>query len=314
MRKATASLIVALVFSSFPLSGQSVDLNERIKALSAPGKPDTEYRLGAGDLIEISVFGVDNYRQAVRISAAGVVKLPLIDPVKAEGLTPAELEHELAARLGNDIIKDPQVSVFVREYRSQPVYVLGAVKTPGQYQITLQLKIVDVIAMAGGLQTNAVDEAVIQRTSPDGEQQVIKVNLTELLEQGNLDLNVPVHGGDVIHIQERLALSAYVVGEVNQAGAFALPAKQDLLVSQLVAWAGGPTKTARLSGGILMRYDENGVRVQLPMNFADILKGKKEDFVIRANDIVFIPGSRIKIFEQGLMNATVTTIPFRLIP
>ena len=151
---------------SFAAHAQTVNLNERVAQYSSIGKTDAEYRLGPGDLIEIGVFGVDNFRQTLRISASGIIKLPLLDPVQAAGLTPAELEKRLAALLEDEVIKNPQVSVFVKEYRSQPVYVLGAVKNPGQYQITLQLKIVDVLAMAGGLQPNAVDEAVIQRVRP----------------------------------------------------------------------------------------------------------------------------------------------------
>ena len=170
MHRATTGLVVAFLLWSFPVHAQSVNLDDRIKSLSSLGKTDAEYRLGPGDLIEISVFGVENFRHTLRISASGVIKLPLLDPITAAGLTPAELEQRLTSLLNDDVIKNPQVSVFVKEYRSQSVYVLGAVRSPGQYQITLQLKIVDVISMAGGLQSNAVDEAVIQRRSADGRR------------------------------------------------------------------------------------------------------------------------------------------------
>jgi polysaccharide biosynthesis/export protein len=315
MNRAMAALVAILVLASFPLLGQDVSLDERVKALSALGKADAEYHLGPGDLIEIGVFGVDTFRHTLRISASGIVKLPLIEPVTAAGLTPAELEQKLTALLDNDVIKDPQVSVFVKEYRSQSVYVLGAVKSPGQYQIALQLKIVDIIAMAGGLQSNAVDEAVIQRSSPGGGEEIIKVNLADLLEKGNLALNIPVRGGDVIHIQERLNQTVYVVGEVNRPGAFALSPKQDLRVSQLFAWAGGPGKTAKLSGGTLLRYNAKGERAELSVDFGAILKGKKEDFVVLANDIVFVPGSRFKTFQNSLLSTlpnTIMSIPYMI--
>src|SRR6266508_2157927 len=123
MTRAPAWLIVACLLSSVAASAQDSDLNARLKALSALPKSDTEYRLGPGDLIEISVFGVDNFHHTLRISASGIIKLPLLDPVKAAGLTSADLEHRLAALLQDEVIKDPQVSVFVKEYRSQPVFV-----------------------------------------------------------------------------------------------------------------------------------------------------------------------------------------------
>jgi len=314
MNRGVAGLVAALLLWSLPLNAQSVNLDDRIKAMSALGKTDPEYRLGPGDLIEIGVFGVDNFRQSLRINASGIIKLPLLDPVKAAGLTPMELEQRLTELLKDDVIKDPQVSVFVREYRSQIVYVLGAVRSPGQYQITLQLKIVDVLAMAGGVQSNAVDEAVIQRPSADGGEDVIKVNLRELLEKGDLTQNVVVRGGDVVHIQERLPQTVYVVGEVLRGGAFALPPKQDIRVSQLFALAGGPMKSAKISGSILVRYDELGEREEIPVNFGEIMKGKKEDLVVRANDIIFVPGSKIKVLTTSLVTAVVNTVPYRILP
>ena len=108
--------------------------------------------------------------------------------------------------------------------------------------------------------------------------------------------------------------TVYVIGEVNRGGAFALPPKQDLRVSQLFAWAGGPMKTAKVSGGILVRYNDLGERQELPVNFDEILKGKKEDFLVRANDIIFVPGSRFKSLTNGLVAAAVSTIPYRIIP
>ena len=149
MNKAIAILFVASLAWALPVEAQTVNLDERLKALRSVSTPgaDAEYRLGPGDLIEVSVFGVNDFRHTVRVSASGAVKLPLIDPVTVSGLTPTELEQKLTTLLQDEVIKDPHVSVFVKEYRSQPVVVLGAVKSPGQYQITLQLKIVDVLSM-----------------------------------------------------------------------------------------------------------------------------------------------------------------------
>lgn len=317
MNRAITVLFVVSLAWAFPVQAQTVNLDERLKVLSSLSTPggDPEYRLGPGDLIEVSVFGVDDFRHTVRVSASGGIKLPLLDAITVSGLTPAELEQKLTALLQEEVIKNPQVSVFVKEYRSQPVVVLGAVKNPGQYQITLQLKIVDAISLAGGLLPNAADEAVIQRVSAAGAEETIKVNLRELLEQADMTLNVVVRGGDVIHVRERLAETVYVLGEVNRAGAFPIPPKQDLRVSQAFAWAGGPTKTAKLGKGILLRYNEKGERQELPVNFGDILKGKKEDFLVQANDIIFVPGSRIKDLGLSLLQGipgTIATIPFRI--
>ena len=241
-----------------PAHAQNVNPDDRLKSFAALPKADAEYRLGAGDLIEIGVFGVDEFRHTMRINSSGVIKLPLVEAITAAGLTPAELEQRLTSLLEADVIKNPQVSVFVKEDRSQPVYVLGAVRNPGQYQITLQMRIVDAISMAGGVTPVAGDAAVIQRTSRDGGEQMINVNLKEILEKGDLARNVIVQGGDVIHIKDRVIETVYVIGEVNRSGAFVKPPNQELRVSQVIAWAGGPAKTAKLSKGILVRYNESG--------------------------------------------------------
>src|SRR5712691_7267947 len=116
MSKRTAVSFLAALLCSVTLGAQNV--NERLAQLSSLGRTDLEYRLGPGDLIEVSVFGVDSFRHTLRISASGAIKLPLVDPITAAGLTPAELEQRLATVLDGEVIRNPQVSVFVKEYRS----------------------------------------------------------------------------------------------------------------------------------------------------------------------------------------------------
>jgi polysaccharide export outer membrane protein len=176
---------------------------------------------------------------------------------------------------------------------------------------------VDVISMAGGLQPNAGDEVAIQRVSPEGTEQTITVDLRRLLENGDLALNVVVQGGDVIHVKERVAETVFVVGEVNRSGAYAKPPRQEIRVTQVIAWAGGALKTASMSKGILVRYHEDGVREELPVDFAAIMKGQKPDIFVRANDIVFVPGSKSKNLGYTLLNAVpgiLTTMPYYIIP
>jgi polysaccharide export outer membrane protein len=315
MSKRIAAVIVSVLVCSLATFAQSVDLNKRIESMTALPTSNADYRLGPGDLIEIRVFGVSTYDQTLRISAAGTIQLPLLDPTVVAGLSAAELERKLATLLDGEVIKKPQVSVFVKEYRSQPVTVLGAVRVPGQFQIMLQLRLVDVLSMAGGLLPNAGDEAMIQRPSPDGKDEIIRVNLRQLLERGDLTLNTVVRGGDVIHITPREEQFVYVVGELNRGGAFPLPAKQDVRVTQVFAWAGGAARTAKLSDSVLLRYDSAGKREEIKVNFSEILKGKREDFFVRAQDIIFVPGSRVKSLTQTLLSGlpgAVGTIPYRI--
>jgi len=305
----------APVGSSAPVPG--VPGGAAMPSVSSLPRGNAEYKLGPGDLIEVGVFGIDEYRHTVRISANGLLKLPLIEAVNASGLTAAELEGKLAELLGGEVIKNPQVSVFVKEYRSQPVYVLGAVQRPGQYQITMQMRVVDAIAMAGGAQSTAGDEVTIQRPLPNGGEQTITVDLAKIVETGDLKLNVVVQGGDVINVRIRPIETVYVVGEVNRAGAFTKTPKQEIRVTQALAWAGGPMKTASLGKGVLVRYNDAGQRQEMPLDVKAIFNGKSPDFLVKANDVIFIPGSTMKNLGYGIMAtlpSSIAAIPYAVIP
>jgi|RhiMethySRZTD1v2_1073278.scaffolds.fasta_scaffold00489_34 polysaccharide biosynthesis/export protein len=315
MTKTIAAAGIGVFICSLSLSAQNTDLNASIGKITTLPTSNAEYQLGPGDLIEIRVFGVDNFNQVQRVSASGTIRLPLLEPVAAAGLTAAELEQRLADKLDGDVIKNPQVSVFVKEYRSQPVTILGAVKTPGQYQISLQLRFVDILSLAGGLQPNADDDATIQRPSKNGEDEIIHISLRELLERGDLTLNKVVRGGDIIHIRAREDQFVYIVGEMNRPQAFVLPPKRTVRISEVYAWAGGASRTAKVSDSMLLRYDEAGQRQEIKVNFADVLKGKEEDLLVRDKDIIFVPGSKVKTFTQGLLAGlpgSVATIPYRI--
>ncbi|HUI24862.1 MAG TPA: polysaccharide biosynthesis/export family protein, partial [Candidatus Kryptonia bacterium] len=115
-----------------------------------------DYRIGSGDLVEVSVFDIDDLERTVRVSGAGSITLPLIGTVKAQGLTERELEAEIAGKLGDRYLNNPQVNVFVQEYVSQKVAVIGAVLRPGQYSLTKDKNtILDMLSQAGGLARDA---------------------------------------------------------------------------------------------------------------------------------------------------------------
>jgi polysaccharide export outer membrane protein len=315
MTRNIAAVIVGVLSCSMLSFAQSADLNKRLESMAALRSSNADYKLGAGDLIEIRVFGVPDFDQTHRISAGGTIKLPLIDPVVAAGLSAAELERTLIAVLDKDVIKNPQVSVFVKEYRSQPVNVIGAVRAPGQFLIQQPLRLADVLSLAGGLQANAGDEAMIQRRTASGEDEIIRINLRDLLERGDLTLNAIVHGGDIINVREREDQFVYIVGELNRPNAYLISPKQNVRISEIYAVAGGPTRTAKISDSLLIRYDEAGQRQEIKVNFTDILKGKQEDFLVRGKDIIFVPGSKIKSFTQNLLSGipgAIQTIPYRI--
>src|SRR2546425_5431307 len=130
------------------------------KALPVPAE---EYRIGPEDLLEIGVFEAPEMNRSLRISAGGEISLPLLGAVQAAGLTPRELEFVLQELLRRSVMKDPHVSVFVREMQSHAVSVFGAVRKPGVFQIRGAKTLVEVLAMAEGLSEDAGDTVLVMR-------------------------------------------------------------------------------------------------------------------------------------------------------
>jgi polysaccharide export outer membrane protein len=306
---------IVLVFFSIHALAQQTDWNDRLNQLSLFGDARSDYRLGPGDLIELQVFEIEDFEYTLRINSEGALRVPLVGTVEVAGLTASELEFRIQELLKKNMIRDPQVSVLVKEYRSQSIFVLGAVNTPGQFQITQPLKLVDAISMAGGLDLDRASEsAFIQSRKPSRpgeaeslEQRIVEIDLRDLLEEGNLSLNVPVNAGDIINVPERVVELFYVIGEVNRPGAFEIPQNEELHLTQSLAWAGGPMKTANLGDGILVRYDGTQ-RTEIPINIEKILKGNQPDLSIQARDVLFVPGSTAKSIGYGLLGVIPGTI------
>src|SRR5260370_1210259 len=142
--------------------------NRRLKALldsnpSAPAVSPQEYRIGPEDVLNINVFEAQELNREVRVSASGEISLPLLGSVRAAGLTPRELEFVLQELLHRTYMKDPHVSVFVREMQSHPVSVIGAVKRPGVFQIRGSKSLLEVLSLAEGLADDAGEPVIIFR-------------------------------------------------------------------------------------------------------------------------------------------------------
>jgi polysaccharide biosynthesis/export protein len=160
-RHLSLSLGVLSVALAIPVSGQELptppaNINEKLMQMAGSTKSAAaralDYRIGPEDLLELSVFEVPELSRSVRVSASGEISLPLVGNFKVSGMSPMDLEHELSVRLKKTYVKDPQVSVFLKEFKSDPVSVVGAVKMPGLYQIQTRKSLIEILAMAQGFQ------------------------------------------------------------------------------------------------------------------------------------------------------------------
>ena len=157
----------------------------------------TEYRIGAQDLLDISVFLNEDLRREVRVNSLGEISLPLIGSVQAGGKTVEELEAELMAQYGKNYLKDPQITVFVKEFTSQRVTLEGAVKSAGIYPIKGKTSLMQAVAMAGGVNMDMADlEAVLVFRTVNGQRMAAKFNLKEIRAGEAADPQI--YGDDIV--------------------------------------------------------------------------------------------------------------------
>ena len=318
------------------------DYNQRLGQLkqSLPGpvanSAAEDYRIGPQDLLEISVFEAPELNRAVRVSASGEISLALVGTVQASGLTPKALEFVLQELLRRSYMKDPHVSVFMKEMQSHPVSVFGAVKKPGVFQIDGPKSLVEILSMAEGLAEDAGDTVIVMRgaglpgaaqsalddppveskpqnsaagispaTQKNTDGNAVETNLKNLLESGDPRYNVIVYPGDLVKVAR--AGVVYVEGGVKKPGGFMLKTNENISVLQALALAEGLTRTAAGSHARIMRTDETtGTRTEIPIDLDKILAGGIKDPLLHPRDIVFVPNSTGKSVFYGSTQAAVS--------
>jgi polysaccharide export outer membrane protein len=258
-----------------------------------------DYRLGAEDLLEITVFNVPEggagplpRRIEVRLSQEGLITLPLLGDVPAAGLSTAALEQSLHKRY-NEFLHNPQVGVQVKEYRGQQVAIIGAVGRPGLYQLTGPRTLVDLLSMAGGINEKAGSQIYLYRQGPAGRQSYI-IDLLALANNPGF-VNMTVQAGDVINVP--LAGMFFVDGAVGRPGAFPLTSAYTL--TQALAVAGGVEETlASYSEVSIFRRRAGSEPEKIPVDLKEILAGKVHDPHIAAEDVIIVPISTAKYIVE----------------
>lgn len=283
-----------------------------------------DYQVGAGDLLDIQVVGNEGLRQSLRVANSGEISFPMLGLVKVVDMTTFDVESEIAQQLRQrGLVEQAEVLVSVTEYQAKPIYVSGAVETPGEFVMSQELTVIDAILLAGGLRFNAADEALLHRRVSNDERKVsapagtngrpaapaqgmdtIKIDLRSLKEGRFLEASPALRRGDVLVIPEQQMNAFFVVGDVVDPRNFFYSPGKNLTASQAISWAGGPTPTAKMSNGLLVRYDDQGRRTEMKMDYAAILKGEQADIPVLPNDILFIPGSKVKSLAHGLVQLT----------
>ncbi|MBC7362877.1 MAG: polysaccharide biosynthesis/export family protein [Candidatus Aminicenantes bacterium] len=249
-----------------------------------------EYVIGPRDLLEIKVFELPEFDQTVRVSENGTITLPLIGNVQVGGLTKEKIEKKLAELL-DKYVKNAQVSVFIKEYQSSRVAIIGAVEKPGMYELVGRQTLLQMISQAGGFKENAANEIYVLREGQDGNTASIAIDLEDLLLNGNQKLNIPIQPNDVINVPVDRLITIYVFGEVRNPGAIQVKMSQKVTLLQAIAQAGGLSENASKRGITVKRKDKSGKEINIQVNLNEIIKGKKKDIPLKEGDVVIVKES-----------------------
>jgi polysaccharide export outer membrane protein len=251
-----------------------------------------EYRIGPKDLLEITVFELPELNQTVRVSEDGSVSLPLLGRVEIEGLSKEELEKKLADLLEEKYLKKARVTIFIKEYQSKRVSVIGAVGKPGMYELIGSVSLLEMISQAGGLTAQAASELYILREGEKGTQTKLAIDLNDLIINNNQKLNIPLMPKDVINIPIDQIINVFVFGAVRNPGALQAKMSKKITLLQAIAQAGGTAEGASKSGIVIKRKDnKTGKETNIKVNLKDIIKGKKPDIELQEGDVVYVPES-----------------------
>jgi len=241
---------------------------------------DSDYRMGTGDVLRITVYGQPDLATEARVSESGSITFPLIGDVKLAGKTPAQGEQEIAQRLskGGYVLK-PFVALNVVQYRGQQVSVLGRVNRPGKYALEKASRVSDVLALAGGIVADGADTVTLVRTR-DGKAEYRAIDVVALFRPGGEALNERVEDGDTINVSRQPMF--YIYGEVQRPGAFRL--EQNMSVVQALSMGGGVTPRGTQRGIRILRRNQKGVMEEIRTTLADLVQ---KDDVIYVKESLF---------------------------
>lgn len=294
----------------------------RAQETSPPAEAAPDYVIGPGDLLSIVVYDAPDLSRDVRVTAKGFIQLPLLpDPIQADGRTPEELAEALAHEFQErQILRNPQVTVLVKEFKSRPVAVLGAVRKPQMVPVLGPMNLLQILSAAEGLTDDAGGRIYVTRgaglrelpatPSEVGEPEnpgprTRVVDVRDLMEMRDPAANVPVYAGDMITVPRAGVI--YVVGAVNKPGGFLLrDRREQVSVLQAVALAENITGTARPGDAVIIRRPPGaGKEETIEVDVGRILARRAPDAYLQENDILFIPDSA---FKKGLRRAAEAAI------
>lgn len=314
--------------------------NDRIRQMSATARmAPHDYILGNGDVLDLDVFDVKELSREVRVSQTGSIGIPLV-PVRLHvaGLTEVQAQQKIAEVLeANGLVSHADVSISVKERKSKPITVVGAVGHAMVYQADHPVTLLEVLAEAGGVATDAGDTIIVTRPIPDPQadpseppaigpegaapspaisnapasadapspaeppplNNTITINLNELVETGNATNNIVLQAGDIVTVPHSGIV--YVLGAVGRPGGFVLSNDRGHMSTlKVLALAGGLNSTAKSEHCVIVRRDTQGQQHEVAVDLRKVMRREAEDVQLQPSDILYVPNSAGK---QAMLRA-----------
>ena len=257
------SLIISLIICSF----------------AVPGYSSENYIIGEGDVLSIYVYENEDLSKTVRVNADNSIRVPLIGVVNIEGLTVPKIASKLESLFADGYLVNPQIDVFIKEFKSKTAIILGQIRSPGQYELRGKITFLEFVSKAGGLTVDAGNIATIKRAdSETNKTNKITIDLYKLIREGDASLNLSIQNGDTIYISK--ADVYYVSGEVEDPDSYKF--ESNLTVIMAITKAGGFTGIAAKKDVRIIREIDGEKKV---------LKDVNMDEKILANDVIIVPES-----------------------
>ncbi len=299
-----------------------VSLTLRISMGQAPSTI-REVTIEADDTLVVQVLNGEELSKEWRVASSGELNLPMVGRVKVSGLTVSECEKLLTERLRR-YQHDPQVTVYVHEFRSHPVSVVGAVEKPGVYQLTRHTTLFDAVVMAGGPK-EAGPTVTLTRAERSGpiphnrarakleeggkSSMQLVVDLKDVMSGRGAEAELEVHSDDVISVATVKQLKlVHMSGEVNRPGSVELVQAPTMSLVKLVALAGGLTRSASPGKTMIVHINDDGVQTSAAfVDLRKVMRGKVRDLELMPGDVVIVPSNTLMAYMQTASMSAVTT-------